>query len=47
LIKADIFDHLTLESMINRRRSAGGTATENVIRAIADARKALNGDTRA
>ena len=41
LIKADIFDHLTLEHMIDRRQSLGGTATENVVRAIADARKAL------
>jgi argininosuccinate lyase len=44
LIKADIFDRLTLEYMINRRQSAGGTATENVIRAIADARRALNSE---
>ncbi|MEE4113095.1 MAG: argininosuccinate lyase [Desulfobacteraceae bacterium] len=41
LIKADIFDHLTLEVMIDRRQSLGGTATENVARAIAEARKAL------
>ena len=41
LIKADIFDHLTLEHMIDRRQSLGGTATENVARTIADARKAL------
>lgn len=44
LIKADIFDHLTLEFMIDRRRSLGGTATENVARAIAEARKALAGE---
>jgi len=47
LIKADIFDHLTLEHMINRRQSLGGTATENVVRAIADARKALADETHA
>ena len=41
LIKADIFDHLTLEVMIDRRQSLGGTATENVARAIAEARKSL------
>ena len=41
LIKADIFDHLTLAVMIDRRQSLGGTATENVARAIAEARKAL------
>jgi argininosuccinate lyase len=47
LIKADIFDHLTLEFMIDRRQSPGGTATENVARAIAAARKVLAGETRA
>ena len=47
LIKADIFDHLTLEHMIDRRQSPGGTATQNVARAIADARKALAGETQA
>jgi len=41
LIKADIFDHLTLEVMIDRRQSLGGTATENLARAIAEARKSL------
>jgi len=44
LIKADIFEHLTLEHMIDRRSTPGGTATENVARAIADARKALAGE---
>ncbi len=44
LIKADIFDHLTLEHMIDRRQSPGGTATEKVVRAIADARKAITGE---
>ena len=47
LIKADIFDHLTLEAMIDRRQSMGGTATENVARAVADARKALAGEMHA
>jgi len=47
LINADIFDHLTLEHMIDRRQSPGGTATQNVARAIADARKALAGETQA
>lgn len=46
LIQADLFDHLTLESMVDRRKSTGGTATENVARAVADARKALAGETR-
>jgi argininosuccinate lyase len=45
LIEADIFDHLTLAHMIDRRQCLGGTATENVARAIAEARKALSGDT--
>ncbi len=45
LIKADVFDHLTLEAMIDRRQSLGGTATENVAQAIAEARKALAGET--
>lgn len=44
LIKADIFDHLTLAHMIDRRQSLGGTATENVARAIEDAGKALAGE---
>ena len=41
LIADDLFDHLTLEHMVNRRQSQGGTATRNVTAAIADARKAL------
>jgi argininosuccinate lyase len=44
LIKADIYGYLTLEHMIDRRQSLGGTAMKNVARAIADARKALAGD---
>jgi argininosuccinate lyase len=41
LIKPDIFEHLTLEHMIDRRQSAGGTATANVRAAIDAARRAL------
>ena len=41
LIKEDIFEHLTLEHMVDRRQSAGGTATGNVRAAIDVARKAL------
>ncbi|BBO81746.1 argininosuccinate lyase [Desulfosarcina ovata subsp. sediminis] len=41
LIKPDLFDHLTLEHMIDRRQSLGGTATDNVRQALAEARKAL------
>jgi argininosuccinate lyase len=45
LIDADIFDHLTLAHMIDRRQSPGGTATENVTRALDEARNALAGET--
>ena len=41
LIQEDVFDILSTEAMIDRRRSAGGTATENVRTAISDARNAL------
>ena len=34
LISEDLFDILTVEQMVNRRKSAGGTATENVLAAI-------------
>jgi argininosuccinate lyase len=47
LIKADIFEHLTLEHMVDRRCNPGATATENVARAIADARKTLGGEVEA
>ncbi len=46
LIKADIFDHLTLKAMIDRRQSPGGTATQNVARAIAAAREVLADENR-
>lgn len=41
LIKEDIFDRLTLEFMVNRRVSSGGTALENVVSAIKKARANL------
>ncbi|MFZ0613295.1 MAG: argininosuccinate lyase [Desulfobacterales bacterium] len=41
LIQEDVFEILTTEAMIDRRRSAGGTATQNVRAAIAAARAAL------
>ena len=41
LIKEDIFDVLTIEQMINRRNSLGGTALENVRGAIKMAEKNL------
>ncbi len=47
LIREDIFHHLTLRQLIDRRSSYGGTATETVVRAIAAAEKLLdqkNGD---
>ena len=37
----DIFEILTLQQMVNRRVSAGGTAKENVVRAINEAHEAL------
>ncbi len=40
-IEEDLFDHLTLEHMISRRQSAGGTATDNVKAAIQAARQKL------
>ena len=45
LIKDDLFDHLTLEHMIDRRQSQGGTSTQNVAAAIAAAKKVLAGRT--
>jgi argininosuccinate lyase len=42
LIKNDIFDVLSTEQMINRRKSIGGTAIENVKAAIRQAEKELN-----
>jgi argininosuccinate lyase len=44
MIKADIFEHLTLEHMVDRRSNPGATASGNVARAIADARKAMAGE---
>jgi argininosuccinate lyase len=40
-IKKDLFDHLTLEHMIARRLSAGGTAPKQVRASIESARKFL------
>lgn len=42
LFEKDIFDVLTTEEMINRRKSFGGTATENVLAAIQEAEKELD-----
>ena len=42
LIKDDLFDHLTVEHMIDRRKSRGGTSRENVERAILEAGKVLS-----
>jgi argininosuccinate lyase len=41
LIQGDVFEILSTEAMIDRRRSAGGTATENVRAAIAASRATL------
>jgi argininosuccinate lyase len=42
LIKKDIFNILSTEHVINRRKSFGGTAKENVMAAIKEAEKSLN-----
>jgi argininosuccinate lyase len=44
LFSEDIFKLLTPEQMVNRRLSAGGTATENVVRAIQKAKKVIAGE---
>ena len=41
LIDERLFDHLTLEHMVDRRQCQGGTATRNVKAALADAKRAL------
>ena len=43
LVKEDIFDFLSTEQVINRRRSFGGTAKDNVIAAIEVAEKEVKG----
>ncbi len=42
LIEEDIFSILTVEQMIDRRKSFGGTAVKNVMAAIEEAEKNLN-----
>lgn len=44
LIEADIFNFLTIEQMISRRKSFGGTARETVAAAIAEAEKDLDNE---
>jgi argininosuccinate lyase len=44
LFSEDIFKLLTPEQMVNRRLSAGGTARENVVRAIQKAKKVIAGE---
>ena len=46
LIKADIFEALATRQMVDRRRSLGGTATENVKAALVVARQQLEEDRR-
>jgi len=41
LIEEDVFDMLKIQQMIDRRTSFGGTATENVLAAVKEARKHL------
>jgi argininosuccinate lyase len=45
LVSEDIFNFLTTEQVINRRRSYGGTATENVAAAIKAAENRLRKET--
>jgi len=45
LVKSDVFSILTPEQMIDRRRSYGGTAKENVLAAIEKAEKRLKAET--
>jgi argininosuccinate lyase len=42
IIEADVFDILSIEQMISRRKSIGGTAAENVNAAIKSAEKRLD-----
>jgi argininosuccinate lyase len=42
LIEKDIYDLLTIEQVINRKKSLGGTAKENVMAAIDMAEKSLD-----
>ena len=44
LIQEDLYDHLTLEHMVDRRQSLGGTSTRNVAAAIEEARRVLVGE---
>jgi len=47
MIDTDVFTVLTLEGSVNARNHLGGTAPEQVRRAIAAARAALSGATTA
>ena len=46
LFSEDVFKILTPESMINRRKSFGGTATKNVLSAIRKANKDINKEVK-
>ena len=46
LVKEDIFDFLSIEQVINRRRSFGGTASDNVVAAIETAEAGAEGRGR-
>jgi argininosuccinate lyase len=45
LVNTDIYDYLSIDSMINRRVSHGGTARANIERAIASALKAIEAES--
>jgi argininosuccinate lyase len=46
LFNSDIFDLLTPESMVGRRKSFGGTAPENVVSAVRKAKKEISGELK-
>ncbi len=45
IIQQDVFDVLTLEGSVAARNHIGGTAPEQVLKAVADGRKRINQDT--
>jgi argininosuccinate lyase len=45
LIEGDIFSFLSVRQMVDRRKSHGGTATDAVLSAMADARRALEAES--
>jgi argininosuccinate lyase len=46
IIEEDLFEHLTLENMVSRRISAGGTSPKNVEAALNQARDILAAEVK-